>query len=213
MAHEGSDSQEGRPAQRGRTRKAILSAAARLLEAGQAPSVNEIAAAAGVSRRTVYMYFPTIEQLLIDATLGTLSSTRAVPIAIEQSGDAQTRVETLARSLIKGSAETLRLGRTLIRLTVEAPNAKRSTPLRGYRRTEWIENALAPLRGRLKKKEYERLVSALSVFLGWEAMIVLADVRGLTSREQEDVVVWAAAALVKAALATIEQPENRQRLR
>ena len=43
----------GRVAQRRRTRRAILDAAARLLQAGTEPSVNEIAAAADVSRRTV----------------------------------------------------------------------------------------------------------------------------------------------------------------
>jgi len=44
----------------------------RLLDAGGTPSMMDVADAAQVSRRTVYMYFPTIEQLMIDATLGAL---------------------------------------------------------------------------------------------------------------------------------------------
>src|SRR4029079_151129 len=63
----------GRVAQRRRTRRAIVEAAAELLRAGAEPSVNEIAAAAEVSRRTVYLYYPTLDQLVLDATISTLN--------------------------------------------------------------------------------------------------------------------------------------------
>jgi AcrR family transcriptional regulator len=62
-----------RPAQRRRTRKAIVDATMALLARGETPSVADVAAAADVSRRTVYLYFPTFDQLLIDATVGALS--------------------------------------------------------------------------------------------------------------------------------------------
>ena len=54
-----------RAAQRRRTRKAIVDATIRLLAQGKTPSVVDVANAADVSRRTVYMYFPTFDQLLI----------------------------------------------------------------------------------------------------------------------------------------------------
>jgi AcrR family transcriptional regulator len=201
MTQTDTESQEGRPAQRRRTRKAIVDATARLLERGATPSVNEIAEAANVSRRTVYMYFPTLEQLLIDATLGSLSSVVDVSKAIEKSTDVRKRVEALARGLAGQPEETLRMGRTLVRLTAETPDgASTATPRRGYRRTEWIETALAPVRGRLTKKRFERLVSALSVLLGWEALIVLRDIRALPPGQEQDVIAWACDALVKAAL-------------
>ena len=59
----------GRERQRRRTRKAIVDAAVELLGRGWEPSVAEIAEAADVSRRTVYLYFPTAEHLLADAAL------------------------------------------------------------------------------------------------------------------------------------------------
>jgi len=110
----------GRYRQRRRTRAAIVAAAADLLRAGRTPSVNDVAAAADVSRRTVYLYFPTIEQLLIDATLGMLSQA-AVDEAIDAADtgdDATERVAAMIRALGSMSAKTLPLGRSLLRLTI-----------------------------------------------------------------------------------------------
>ena len=53
--------EQGRERQRRRTRKAIVDAAMKLIEDGHTPSVSEIADLADVSRRTVYMYFPSLE--------------------------------------------------------------------------------------------------------------------------------------------------------
>src|SRR3954470_17243843 len=73
----------GRFRQRRRTRAAIVDAAGERLRQGRAaPGVNEIAEAADVSRRTIYQYFPTLDQLLLDATIGLLTQTD-VDAAIE----------------------------------------------------------------------------------------------------------------------------------
>src|SRR6476620_10618245 len=72
----------GRAGQRRRTRAAIVQAAADLLQSGVTLSVGDVAEAADVSRRTVYLYFPNLDQLLLDATLGLLSQT-AVDAAID----------------------------------------------------------------------------------------------------------------------------------
>src|SRR4051812_3926701 len=105
----------GRYRQRRRTRAAIVNATADLLSAGQTPSVSEIAEAADVSRRTVYLYFPTLEQLLLDATLGLLSQ-QAVDDAIDAADlgdDVDSRVEAMVKTLGQLSEDTLPLGRAL----------------------------------------------------------------------------------------------------
>jgi AcrR family transcriptional regulator len=197
------ESQTGRFRQRRRTRSAIVNAAAELLRSGiTTPGVSEIAAAADVSRRTVYQYFPTVEQLLLDATLGLLSQT-AVDNAIGQSdpgGDALDRVSAMIRALVGLSSQTMPLGRSLVRLTVDAPADSTGQPKRGYRRISWIETAIEPLRSELDEAGFERLVSALAMVIGWEALIVLQDLRGLTPDEQIDVSTWAAHALIQGAL-------------
>ena len=167
------------------------------------PSVGEVAEAAEVSRRTVYMYFPTLEHLLLDATLGSLASTAAIGASIDAhaSDEAiEARVERLARLVQRGAAETEQQGRTLLRLTVQGANDGEPRPPRGYRRVEWVEGILAPLRMRVDKRRFERLVSAVVMVLGWEALIIQRDMRGLDAREGEELSAWAARALVKATL-------------
>jgi AcrR family transcriptional regulator len=194
----------GRPAQRRRTRGAILAAAAELLAQGKTPSVGEVADAADVSRRTVYMYFPTIEHLLLDATLGAIGRT-TIDAALDAAPDdenVEARVERIARAIQRGASETEQEGRTLLRLTAYAAGAERphEGQRRGYRRVEWIERMLAPVRPGLARRRFERLVSALVMVLGWEALIVERDVRGLDAAESEALSAWAARALVRAAL-------------
>lgn len=160
-----------------------------------------------MSRRTVYAYFPTLEQLLLDATLGMLSQT-AVDDAIDDAigaaddgGVPEQRVQAMIRALSAMASETLPLGRSLIRLTVEAPSGGEDrSPVRGYRRITWLERALEPLRDVLDPPAFERLVSSLAMVVGWEALIVLQDLRGLGPDEELEVTLWTARTLIRAAL-------------
>src|SRR4051812_42199376 len=91
----------GRTAQKRRTPKAIVDAAARLLAKGGSPSVDEVATEADVSRRTVYMYFPTLEQLLVDASLASMTA-ETVGVALESlsdEADVEKRIEVLTRAV------------------------------------------------------------------------------------------------------------------
>jgi AcrR family transcriptional regulator len=236
----------GRAAQRRRTRAAIVDAATRLLAEGRTPSVDEIAAAADVSRRTVYMYFPTLDQLLLDATVGALSATEmdAAMTAAAGGDDPVAGVDALVSTSTRLAPVTLPLGRKIIRLTVDTekpaepgtdavgpdaagtdavgPDAAGTdaagtdaagteaggsgAPRRGFRRVAWVEQAVGPLRGELTDEQFERLVSALCLVVGWEAHIILEDVRGLAPQEEERVLRWAARALVDAARTEADTP-------
>ena len=60
---------DGRPNQRQRTRKDLLAAAAKLMQQGRTPTLDEVAEAAMVSRATAYRYFPGVEALLVEASV------------------------------------------------------------------------------------------------------------------------------------------------
>lgn len=193
---------DGRVAQKRRTREAILAAAKRLLADGHTPSIDEIATAADVSRRTIYMYFPTLDQLFVDATSGLLTERTIGPTleAGELSDDPLERVDEYADALLRLAPEAMPNARRMLRLTVDSERPADAAP-RGYRRMEWLNRVLEPLRADLNDEQYERLASALSVVLGWEAIIVLQDSRGLEQPEIDHVLRWAAHTLTEAILA------------
>lgn len=197
MAPSSTDRPVGRPGQRRRTRAAILAAATDLLRDGQAPTIDDVASAAEVSRRTIYMYFPTLDQLIIDATMGTLTA-GVYDAEFPPKSSAFERVATIATTLTKNAAEWLPFGRRMVALTAATP--PKGGVKRGHRRVEWVDRAIAPLRDQLTDEQHERLTSALCIVLGWEAMIVLRDIRGLGPRREKAVLTWAAQALVQAML-------------
>lgn len=201
--------QEGRINQKRRTRAAILAAAVELLEQGQRPTVAEVADAALVSRATAYRYFPTQEYLLFEAAL---ESTRSdIDRELDENTlpeDPEARLEMLIDALQKRIIDKEPAFRTMLRLSLEqvpqeeGQNGVESTPsrLRGGGRVRWIEKALASVEGRLEVRSYKRLVAALSLCMGIEALVVLRDVCALEAQEAEEVSRWAAQALLKAAL-------------
>jgi AcrR family transcriptional regulator len=206
--------QEGRINQKRRTRAAILAAAVELLEQGRRPTVAEVADAALVSRATAYRYFPTQEYLLFEAAL---ESTRSdIDRELEENTlpeDPEARLELLIDTLQKRIIDKEAAFRTMLRLSLkqsleEEQNGGQSPPsrLRGGGRVRWIEKALAPVRGRLEESDFRRLVAALSLCMGIEALVVLRDVCALESSETEEVLRWAARALLRCSLAEVRAP-------
>jgi AcrR family transcriptional regulator len=192
----------GRANQRWRTRKDLLEAAARLLKDGRKPSLEDVAAAALVSRATAYRYFPSVEALLLEAALDV-----AVPEAEEIFGDAfpddpvvrLNRVdEALEKSIIENEAALrLMLAHALEQRATDA--AKGNLPVRQNRRTPLIEAALAPVRHQFDPAQLETLEQALALIVGTEAMVVFRDVLQLDDADARKVRRWAIRALVDAA--------------
>lgn len=205
------ESSRGRPNQRGRTRAALLSAAARLIAAGQTPSTTEVADVAGISRRTAYRYFPTQEQLLIEASLeqlrpeveAAIAAVEAIPEArIGGANDdrdvrwALARLDATVRVMHRLTLEHERLLRTIWRLTADGAVLSGVRP-RGSRRIDWLTAAVEPLRDRLGPERFARLVSALTTTVGFDSLFVLMDLRGLSSDEAGRVTSWMAEAMVR----------------
>jgi AcrR family transcriptional regulator len=207
---------QGRINQKRRTRAAILVAAVELLEQGQRPTVAEVADAALVSRATAYRYFPTQEYLLFEAAL---ESTRSdIDRELEEHAlpeDSEARLEVLIDALQKRVIAKEAAFRTMLRLSLEQSpegvvegehySGKPALPprLRGGGRVRWIEKALAPVEGRLEEQNFRRLVAALSLCMGIEALVVLRDVCALEPSEAEEVLRWAARTLLRSSLTQV----------
>jgi AcrR family transcriptional regulator len=199
-----------RSGQKRRTRGAILSAAVAMMQRGEAPTAQTVAAAADVSRRTVYQYFPTQEQLLTEAALEAIRGHVERALELAEGVDVEARLDTLVDATLQSCIDNELLLRTMVRLTIEQRLAEgnhgvpREAPLRGVRRLAWIEAALEPVRVQLGPARYERLVSALAVCVGFEALLVLRDIRGLEATEAKAVSRWMTRALLHASLAEVE---------
>lgn len=193
--------ESGRINQRRRTRKDILEAAARLLRAGARPGIDEVAAEAGVSRATVYRYFPSVEALLIEAPLdGAVPGPGEVfgPDAPLDPIERAERAEAALHAMVYRNEAQLRamLAASLERTAARADGV----PVRQNRRIPLIKAALAPARSRFTEESYERLCAALALLFGVESMVVFSDVLGLEESQARQVKSWAVRALVRAAL-------------
>lgn len=201
-------SSHGRARQRLRTRSALLAAAARLVAAGGSPTVAEVADAAAVSRRTAYRYFPSQEQLLVEAALEGVrpvvetAMAEALPeggVSADPVTAAEARLDAVVRVVHRLVLEHEPLLRTMARLT--AGRGTLDAPTRGSRRVAWIATAIAPVRKQLGKARHDRLVAALSLVVGFDALFALRDMHGLPPAAIERVTRWAARALLRQGLA------------
>jgi AcrR family transcriptional regulator len=190
-----------RDSQKRRTRQALVGAARTLMSDGSRPSVGEVADAAEVSRRTAYRYFTSAEQLMTEAVLESLRSD--VEQQIEAGGpsaDVPERVDRLVNAMHRLTLDNEPQLRQMIRFTVDKGQVEPGVPPRPSRRVEYVEQAVAPLRGALDPPAFDRLVNALAVVLGIEATLVLRDICGLEDDSVVEVERWAAGALLQAAL-------------
>src|SRR3954453_10066600 len=194
--HKNSKPSRERKSQKSRTRAALVSAASDLVQAGKQPTVSEAAQAADISRATAYRYFPTQEMLLAEVALfaaggplfAELDATAPLPEAVGQ---------LVRRGGILAYENETAL-RTLMRLSLDPHSGVRRP---GHRR-DWIADALAPVRKRLKPELYNNLTRALTLTLGIDPVVVMKDIARASREEALTTLEWTARTLVSAALAS-----------
>lgn len=191
--------EDRRANQRLRTRKDLLLAAARLLEEGRTPGMDEIAATAMVSRATAYRYFPTLEALLLEAPLQGETPDPATLFAGDESTDAEERIDRAEAALHRMSYRNARQLRLMLAHTLAQQPAE-AVPKRQNRRTPLIEAALQPVRGELDPAAFRRLCRALALVFGSESMIVCTDILQIDEEAARELKSWTVRALVRAAL-------------
>lgn len=164
----------GRAAQKQRTRDHLISVARRLIADGVTPSVEQVAAAAGVSRSTTYRYFPS-QQALLNAAHPEIEH-RSL-LGPEAPDDPRDRLELVLQEHFRILLDWEPQLRASLRASLE-PGADQP-PLRGGRAIGWIEDALRPLgRGRAR-----RLAVAIRAAAGIESYVWLRDIAHQSPRQ------------------------------
>ncbi len=134
----------GRTRQKARTRAAMVDATRALLAEGMAPTVEQAAERAAVSRTTAYRYFPNQRALLI-ASYPELDMPSL--LTADAPSDAAARLELVTENIARQVLEHEHELRAMLRLSLELPPPdKDALPLRQGRMIGWIEDALTPLR-------------------------------------------------------------------
>ena len=187
---------------RGQVFRRLLDEAVALVRRGRIPSVAEVAVAARVSRATAYRYFPSRSKLVSAVIAEALAPVRR---AVPQQGEPKQRLHELLNRTYSRFSEYEPHMRAALQLALEHQSLERAglleeEPFRRGQRTHILATTLSPLKKELSKKIYQRLLHALAVVYGIEAMVILKDICGASDRETEAVVRWMMDALVDAAL-------------
>jgi AcrR family transcriptional regulator len=178
-----------------RTRKLMVMTASAMMRRGLSPSVSEVAEEAGVSRSTAYRYFPTLSDMIravVAEALGPILTWDA------PATDGKARLTSLYSDTFSRLSEHEATFRAAIRQSLEPdvgqPGDK--TLGRGHRLallTRAVHGSELP------PEDARRLVLALSLTFGIEALIVLKDICGLDDRQAKEVALWSAQALLMSA--------------
>src|SRR5262252_8068573 len=187
----------GRAAQKLRTRQALMDTAVELVKAGRRPSIAAVADQAGVSRATAYRYFPSQDLMLSEATIRAAAGPPdGLPPADTTAASPEEVAAAITRQAGQFSLDHEERLRTALRLSLD--------PQSGYqrpgRRGRWIDDILAAADDRLDPPARARLSAALHLVLGIDPIIALTDIAGLDRAEALDVLEWVAATLVEAAI-------------
>jgi len=216
VSSEGSSvkAEDPRANQKARTRASIIAAAQELQRQGTAPTIEQAAEQARVSRATAYRYFPTKEALLIELSDVTV---HAAPVeallANLATEDVEQRLVLLLDTfdpIVLAEEEHFR---TAARVYLDTwlrshRNGDDDAPVvREGRRMRWLETVLAPLDD-LPPERKRLLQAALALTLGGEAIITMKDVCRLDDDEALAVLRWAATALLHAAVDEACQPSR-----
>ena len=189
----------GRVNQKRRTRDALIAAVRELLAQGVTPTMEGAAAAAGISRTTAYRYFPNLRALLVAAYPHIEEGSLLGP---NPPADPVARVklvaEDQARRILRYEPEM----RAVLRLSLEDESPRGpDLPMHRGLRIGWIEDALAPLRGRIEDDEFGRLIHGIGATLGIEAFVWLTDIARRSREDAAAIMRSNALALLRSAIA------------
>jgi AcrR family transcriptional regulator len=185
----------GREEQKARTREVLVAATRRLMAGGADPSVDEVAAAAGVSRATAFRYFPN-RRALVAAAHPQIDATSLLPD--DAPDEPHARLDAVLDAFLQVTLDWEPQLRASLRVSLE-PDAE-LPPLRQGRAIGWIEEALTPVAERRPDVDPHRLAVAVRSATGIEALVWLTDVAGLARDDAADVMRWSAHAQVAALL-------------
>jgi AcrR family transcriptional regulator len=195
----GPASLDGRSARRARNSDAVLDAVHELfVEGQQVPNIEDVAARAGVSLRSVYRYFPDSRQLMMAALVRrTQLAEPAWELPEEGRGTFEERVDRFVEhrmNLYDDSATTIRAA---LALADRVPEIAEQADRRRRQVAEQARRHFSPELAGLSPEEAESRLTCIELLCQFESLDMLRTHRGLPRRRTYDVLVIGVRALLK----------------
>lgn len=190
--------QEGRKNQKLKTRLIILNAAQDMLKTRLDITLEEVAEYAGVSRATIYRYFPNINLLVGEAGINiSTKKTEDLLADVEHLDlkEALHYVQKYFNDLAKDNEIAFR--QYLSVALKENSSETESKSLRGGRRLAIAEAIIENKAEGLSEKDKFNLSRIIAVLSGFEPFVANVDVNGLSVKESAELLDWALDLIIK----------------
>ena len=216
MANSGKKA-EALSAPKERTRRVLLDGMKELLRSGAPLTVQALAEVTGVSRATVYRYFPSNQSVALNATIpltdnpfddGTWSS-RNEDFQKLSKLDVEERAGALVRVMGEWAFDHEMELRTVLALSLNPDSVTTGLARKGRtNRHRWITSLLADLPPEVNHADRERLAQSLIPLFGADAVVWVTDVAQLNREKGLDLLQWMATSLVQATLLESKHPKS-----
>lgn len=174
----------------------ILKAAQALMQKQKKISLEDVAKKAKVSRATMYRYFSNIDLLFTEASLDFQHKSPEEIGKAVQSLPFEERLFYI-QDYYNGLAQNNEIGFRRYLSAVLSESIMSKKPLRGARRMESINQALAPFKDQMDDQSYHKLTSVASVLMGIDPLITCKDVCKLNNNETNETLHWALEMILK----------------
>ena len=187
----------GRTNQKLETRSKILVSAQYFLNNGLEFNLEDIAKRTGISRATVYRYFPNVDILAAEAGLDV--STKSPQTIFENLKGTNMENKVLE---IQDYFNTLAIDHEKLfrKYLSSVLGLNTSTPKRGARRKKTLQLLFEETN--FTNKEKENLTNLFTLLMGIEPLVVTKDVCGLNNRESVELMKWGMKLLFKGLIAS-----------
>lgn len=186
----------GRTKQKFKTRQHIIKTAQTLLATKESTSLEEVAEKAGISRATIYRYFPSVEVLVGEVGLS-LESKTPDELVSDVADMTLTKALLYVQEYFNDHAITNEaMLRKFLSVSLHVDTSI-DTSIRGARRLLAADGVISEKGTSLDKKERENLARIMAVLSGIEPLIANRDVNGITPAESKELLSWAIKKIIK----------------
>lgn len=195
----GPASLDGRSARRARNSDAVLDAVHELfVEGQQVPNIEDVAARAGVSLRSVYRYFPDSRQLMLAALVRrTQVAEPSWELPQEGQGTLDERVNRFVEHRMRLYDDAAPTIRAAFALTDTVPEIAEQVDRRRRQVAEQARRHFAKELAEVPSEEAESRLTCVDLLCQFESLDLLCSHRGLPRQRAHDVLVAGVRALLK----------------